>query len=496
MVTETKTIDGYILDSTPQTVRVNTNDTQTLTFTNMPVGGLTIIKKDAETGKRIEDVRFEVQKMNGEVVGQYTTDRNGTIQLPELEKGWYQVTELKAAKGYLADTTPQQIEVKDGETATLELTNRKASQILIHKVDANTGEGIYGATFLLYDQNRNPIGEYQSDQDGYVYIDEGLKDGKYFLRELKAADGYLTDDEVKTVYIRYGSTAEIRWENTAIKGQIQIIKKSADDNPINGLPKGTLLEGAVFEIYDKAGNQVDKIKTDKNGRAVSKLLPLSRYTIRETKAPDYYAINQTVWNAYLDYEGQILTFEVEDDSVATGVAIQKIGYKEVVPGQPIKYTITQIGNTSTVPLTSFYWRDTLPAQVQLDQIVTGTYNQQLSYKVVYKTNLSNGQYRTLADNLSTTKNYVLEARPVALGLASNERVTEVMFIFGSVKAGFGQVETAYVHGTVKKGLANGSSFVNIADVGGLHNGQWVMGVSRWVTTVYTKTVVTLPKTGY
>ena len=496
VVTETKTIDGYILDSTPQTVRVNTNDTQTLTFTNQPVGGLTIIKKDAETGKRIEGVQFEVQKMNGEVLGQYTTDRNGTIQLPELEKGWYQVTELKAAKGYLADTTPQQIEVKDGETATLELTNRKASQILIHKVDANTGEGIYGATFLLYDQNRNPIGEYQSDQDGYVYIDEGLKDGKYFLRELKAADGYLTDDEVKTIYIRYGSTAEIRWENTAIKGQIQIIKKSADDNPINGLPKGTLLEGAVFEIYDKAGDQVDKIKTDKNGRAVSKLLPLSRYTIRETKAPDYYAINQTVLNAYLDYEGQILTFEVEDDSVATGVAIQKIGYKEVVPGQPIKYTITQIGNTSTVPLTSFYWRDTLPAQVQLDQIVTGTYNQQLSYKVVYKTNLSNGQYRTLADNLSTTKNYVLEARPVALGLASNERVTEVMFIFGSVKAGFGQVETAYVHGTVKKGLANGSSFVNIADVGGLHNGQWVMGVSRWVTTVYTKTVVTLPKTGY
>ena len=496
VVTETKTIEGYVLDSTPQTVKVNTHDTQTLTFVNYPTGGLTIIKTDEETGKRIEGVKFEVQKMNGEVIGQYTTDRNGLIQLPDLEKGWYTVTELKAAKGYLLDATPQKIEVKDGETATLELTNKKASQILIHKVDAATGEGIYGTTFLLYDQNKNPIGEYTSDQEGYVYIGEDLEDGKYYLRELKPADGYLADDTLKTIYVRYGSTSEIEWENTAIKGQIQIIKKSANDNPINGLPAGTLLEGAVFEIYDKAGNRVDTIKTDKNGRAVSKLLPLSRYTIRETKAPKYYAVNPTILNAYLEHEGQIITFEVADDSVATGVSIKKTGYNEVVPGQPIKYTLTQIGNTSTVPLASFYWRDTIPAQVRLDKIVTGTYNQPLSYKVVYKTNHSNGQYRTLADNLSTSKNYVLEARPVALGLAANERVTEVMFVFGTVKAGFGQVETPYLYGTVVKGLPNGSSFVNIADVGGMHNGEWVMGVSRWVTSVYTKTIVTLPKTGY
>ncbi len=57
-----------------------------------------------------------------------------------------------------------------------------------------------------------------------------------------------------------------------------------DDNPINGLPAGTLLEGAVFEVYDKAGNTVDTIRTDRNGRAVFKLLPLSRYTIREVSA--------------------------------------------------------------------------------------------------------------------------------------------------------------------------------------------------------------------
>ena len=497
VVTEIKTIPGYTIDenSRTQTVVVNPNDTQTLYFYNTPVGGLQIIKSDKDSGKRISGVKFEIRKMNGEIIGTYTTDSDGVIYLPEAESGWYTVTELEAASGYLLDTTPHRIEVKDGQTATLEITNHKSSRILLHKVDKATGKGIYGAVFLLYDSNRNPIGEYVTDQDGYIYADEGLADGRYYLREIKAAPGYVLDPELKTIYVRYGSTTEIEWSNTAECGQIQIIKKSADDNATNGLPAGTLLEGAVFEIYDKAGNVVDTIKSDRNGRAVSKTLPLSRYTVREIKAPANYSINPTVMTAYLEFNGQIVTFEVQNTSVSTGVSIKKTGPVQAVPGQPIRYVFSQIKNNSNVVLDSFYWRDQLPAPVTLSKIVTGSYNQPLSYKVVYKTNLS-GDYRTLADNLSTSKVYVLDARPAVLGLAANERVTEVMFVFGNVKAGFAQVETPYIYATARSGLANNSGIVNVADVGGLYNEQWIQAVSRWLTTVYTKTTVKLPKTGY
>ena len=497
VVTEVKSIPGYTIDENTrtQTVVVNPNDTQTLHFYNTPAGGLQIIKSDKDTGERIGNVKFEIRKMNGEIIGTYTTDSNGVIYLPEAESGWYTVTELEAASGYLLDTTQHRIEVKDGQTATLEITNHKSSRILLHKVDKATGKGIYGAVFLLYDSNHNPIGEYVTDQDGYIYADEGLADGRYYLREIKAAPGYVLDPELKTIYVRYGSTTEIEWSNTAECGQIQIIKKSADDNATNGLPAGTLLEGAVFEIYDKAGNVVDTIKSDHNGCAVSKMLPLSRYTVREIKAPANYSINPTVMTAYLEFNGQIVTFEVQNTSVSTGVSIKKTGPVQAVPGQPIRYVFSNIKNTSTVTLDSFYWRDQLPAQVTLSKIVTGSYNQPLSYKVVYKTNLS-GDYRTLADNLSTSKVYVLDARPAVLGLAANERVTEVMFVFGNVKAGFAQVETPYIYATARSGLANNASVVNVADVGGLYNGQWIQAVSRWLTTVYTKTTVKLPKTGY
>ena len=505
VVKETRARDGYLLDDAPQTASVKAGQTVTLEFRNQPQGSLIINKlSSADKKTPLEGVLFQITYSDGSFVdngalsskGLYRTDKNGQIILSGIT-GTVIVTEVETIKGYRIDdaSRSQTIEVRANDTQQLWFYNAPTSRILLHKVDKATGKGISGAVFLLYDSNHNPIGEYVTDQDGYIYADEGLADGRYYLREIKAASGYVLDPELKTIYVRYGSTTEIEWTNTAECGQIQIIKKSANDNPINGLPAGTLLEGAVFEIYDKAGNVVDTIKSDRNGRAVSKTLPLSRYTIREIKAPANYSINPTVMTAYLEFNGQIVTFEVQNTSVSTGVSIKKTGPVQAVPGQPIRYVFSQIKNSSNVALDSFYWRDQLPAQVTLSKIVTGSYNQPLSYKVVYKTNLS-GDYRTLADNLSTSKVYVLDARPAVLGLAANERVTEVMFVFGNVKAGFAQVETPYIYATARSGLANNASVLNVADVGGLYNGQWIQAVSRWLTTVYTKTTVKLPKTGY
>ena len=505
VVKETRARDGYLLDDAPQTATIKAGQTVTLEFRNQPQGSLIINKlSSADKKTPLEGVLFQITYSDGSFVdngalsskGLYRTDKNGQIILSGIT-GTVVVTEVETIKGYRIDdaSRSQTIEVRANDTQQLWFYNAPTSRILLHKVDKATGKGIYGAVFLLYDSNHNPIGEYVTDQDGYIYADEGLADGRYYLREIKAATGYVLDPELKTIYVRYGSTTEIEWSNTAECGQIQIIKKSADDNATNGLPAGTLLEGAVFEIYDKVGNVVDTIKSDRNGRAISKTLPLSRYTVREIKAPANYSINPTVMTAYLESIGQIVTFEVQNTSVSTGVSIKKTGPVQAVPGQPIRYVFSQIKNSSNVALDSFYWRDQLPAQVTLSKIVTGSYNQPLSYKVVYKTNLS-GDYRTLADNLSTSKVYVLDARPAVLGLAANERVTEVMFVFGNVKAGFAQVETPYIYAAARSGLANNSGIVNVADVGGLYNGKWIQAVSRWLTTVYTKTTVKLPKTGY
>ena len=496
VVTEEKSIDGYTIDENTrtQTVVVNPDDTQSLYFYNAPIGGVELIKVNAaDETQRIPNTTFEIRRVSdGGLVETVTTGTDGHVYVP-LASGSYYAVETKAGKGFQLDDTPIYFTVEDGKTTTKTVTNKAISGILIHKVNAVTGEGIYGVSFILYDASNNPIAQETSDDRGYVRF-EGLEDGRYYLRELEN-EGYIPDTQKKTVYVKSGETTEIEWQNTPITGQIQITKRSADYNPTNGLPAGTLLEGAVFEITDKAGNVVDTIRTNNRGLAVSKRLPLSRYFVREVKAPEHYGISEKELTVYLEHEGQIVRIEVQDSNLLTGVSIKKTGPVQAVPGQPIRYVFSEIKNSSTTTLNSFYWRDQLPAQVTLSKIVTGSYNQPFSYKVVYKTNLS-GDYRTLADNLSTSKVYVLDARPAVLGLAANERVTEVMFVFGIVPAGFAQVETPYIYATARSGLANRSGIVNVAEAGGLYNGQWIQAVSRWLTTVYTKTTAKLPKTGY
>ena len=496
VVTEEKSISGYTIDENTrtQTVVVNPDDTQSLYFYNAPIGGVELIKVNAaDKTQRIPNTTFEIRRVSdGGLVDTVTTGTDGRVYVP-LESGSYYVVETEAGKGFQLDSTPIYFTVEDGKMTTKTVTNKAISGILIHKVDSATGEGIPGVSFLLYDSTNAPIAQATSDDRGYAYF-EDLSAGRYYLRELEN-EGYVRDTQKKTVYVKSGETTEVEWENTPITGQIQITKRSADYNPTNGLSAGTLLEGAVFEITDKAGNVVDTIRSNSRGLAISKQLPLSRYFVREVKAPEHYGISEKELTVYLEYEGQIVRIEVQDSNLLTGVSIKKTGPVQAVPGQPIRYVFSEIKNSSTTTLNSFYWRDQLPAQVTLSKIVTGSYNQPLSYKVVYKTNLS-GDYRTLADNLSTSKVYVLDARPAVLGLAANERVTEVMFVFGIVPAGFAQVETPYIYATARSGLANRSGIVNVAEAGGVYNGQWIQAVSRWLTTVYTKTTAKLPKTGY
>ena len=502
VVKETRARDGYLLDDAPQTATVKAGQTVTLEFRNQPQGSLIINKlSSADKKTPLEGVLFQITYSDGSFVdngalsskGLYRTDKNGQIILSGIT-GTVIVTEVETIKGYRIDdaSRSQTIEVRANDTQTLWFYNRPISGILIHKISSVDGKAIPGVTFLLYDSTNAPIAQATSDDRGYAYF-EDLSAGRYYLRELEN-EGYVRDTQKKTVYVKSGETTEVEWENTPITGQIQITKRSADYNHTNGLPAGTLLEGAVFEITDKAGNVVDTIRSNSRGLAVSKQLPLSRYFIREVKAPEHYGISEKELTVYLEYEGQIARLEVEDKSLTTGVSITKTGPKEIMANQPVRYAFSNIANTSNVSLSNFYWRDTLPAQVRLEKVVTGTYNFPGTYKIVYRVN--GGDYRTLADNLSTSKNYTLAASSVALGLASNERVTEIMFVFGQAPAGFSQVEAPYLHCKAVAGLPAGS-FVNVADAGGTYNGTWVQAVSRWVTSVYGKpTVPKLPRTGY
>lgn len=492
---ETRTAEGFVLDGSPQSILIKEGEVQTLTFWNAREGGVELVKVNAaDKTERLSDAVFEIRKASDDaLVDTVTTGDTGTVFAP-LAEGDYYALELESPSGFELDSTRHYFTVKDGEVTQEVIENEAVSGILLHKVDSATGDGIYGVTFLLYDDTNTPIGQYTSDDRGYVYI-KGLESGRFYLRELEN-EGYIVDTEKKTVYVKSGETTEITWKNTPITGQIQITKTSADYNSMNGWPAGTPIPNTEFEIYNaRTGKLVDTIRTDKNGVAVSKPLPLARYEVIESKAADFYGLDKTPIEVEIEYAGQIVKAAMTNKSLYTNVSIKKTGYVEVMPGQTLRYDFTDIANNSTTSLESFYWRERLPAFAHLQKIVTGTWNVPSSYKIVYKTTLSGDTYRVLADNLSTQQNYVLDASPAALGLASGEKATEFMVVFGIVPANFRQVEAPVVYCTASQWLTGGSQIVNQTDVGGIHDGQWIMATSRWVTFVY-KPTQPLPRTGY
>ena len=351
IITETKTIEGYTIheETRTQTVVINPNDTQTITVYNDPVGGLELIKVNADdTKERIPNTTFEIRRMDDALVGTVTTDRNGRVFL-SLENGSYYAVETESAEGFHMDDTPHYFEVENGETTTLQVENTPVSAILIHKTDSTTGEGIYGVPFILYDSTNTPVGQYTSNNEGYVLI-EGLEAGRYYLRELEN-EGYVPDTEKKTVYVESGETTEVEWENTPITGQIQITKTSADYNSVNGWPAGTPIPGTEFEIYNaRTGNLVDTVETDKNGVASSRPLPLGRYKIVESKAADFYGLDKTPIEVEIEFAGQIVKVAMTNKSLYTNVSIQKTGYVEVMPGQQIRYDFSGTsGKESRIP---------------------------------------------------------------------------------------------------------------------------------------------------
>ncbi|MBS6216851.1 MAG: hypothetical protein KH704_07995 [Clostridiales bacterium] len=503
VVKETKTIEGYTIDpaTQTQTVTVNPEDTQTITVYNDPVGGVEIIKVDQNrTSTRIPNTTFEIRKIDDELVDTITTDRNGRAYLA-LEDGAYYAVEIEANPDYRLNDTPHYFDVEDGKVTTLRITNQKNSGILIHKIDSVTGDGIYGVTFLLYDEGKNPVGEFVTDDDGYIYItaddlpDGANTSGRFYVRELEAAEGYELDKEYKTIYVRPGKTAEIEWENTPITGQIQIYKYAAEYNEVTGTPAGTPLQGAVYEISNaRTGKVVDYITTDARGVAASKPLPLTRYKVVEVTAPAYWQVDSTVHDVTLEYSGRIIKLSAYDKPSNLGVTITKRGNASVLAGSSMRYDFT-VANTSNVALENFYWHDRIPTDAAAATVLTtGTYSARLNYRILYKTNYQTS-YQVLASNLLTSNNYsfALSAIPKQAG----EVVTDIYFDFGKVPVGFQSVAGPTLTVNVSGTAANGYQLVNRADAGGKYQGTWQTAQASWVTIIQRLwNIPELPKTGY
>ena len=179
-----------------------------------------------------------------------------------------------------------------------------------------------------------------------------------------------------------------------------------------------------------------------------------------------------------------MRYQFFNDPANVSVEVRTVGPREVMPNQPLIWDVL-MENSSTIELSDFYFRAIMPYHaVRLESINTGRFNQSLRYSVMFRTNQV-GEWRVAYDNLSSSTNNDINMSGLALGLRNDERVTEIMFLFGTVREGFASTVNPRIEGTVNSGLSNGYEFVLRVDAGGTTGNEWVVSNSTWRSRVWT-----------
>jgi uncharacterized surface anchored protein len=189
---------GYAKDPNRKEIRLKGGDNKFLEFFNRPRPVLTILKRDKITGEPLPGVKFLIQKVEGETIGEFLTDANGRIELSPA-KGYllteeiYRVTELTPPNEYLLDAVNvKEVKLKWHEPTELIFENLLKPTLIFIKRDGMSGRGISGAMYKI--EYESPmggvanIGSYVT-KCGLIVVPYVLP-GWYSLTETRSASGY------------------------------------------------------------------------------------------------------------------------------------------------------------------------------------------------------------------------------------------------------------------------------------------------------------------
>jgi len=493
IITELRASEGFFLDSTPHLFYVQADRVNMLELFNEPYSNLRLTKICAVDRTPLADAVFRLFDDRRREIGTFTTNAAGEILITGQRSGMFYLQEVRSPAGYLLDTTVRQIELTGGQTTSIEWPNTPLGSLRIIKRCYHTSEPLYGVEFEILDAQNNILGRFTTDREGIITFGRNLAPGRYQIREHRAAPGYLLDERRHWVTIPDdGSAVELVLYNQLKRGQIQIVKRAAEANRVTGDRAGALLSGAVFEIINERLDVVDTIETDSRGVAISSMLPLGRYAIREVESPDFWLLYEGIFYADIRMHGDLIRFEVLNHPADLEVTIDKRGNVEALAGDVIRFDFTNIANESNVPLDDFFWRDILPEEVRLERLVTGTWSDRVRFRVVYATNLRSN-YRVWQANMLSTVNHELDVAD--LNLAANEFVTSFRVEFGTVPAGFREDATPHIFTRVLDDLPHEHRIVNRVEAGGRVNDDYVYDLSSWVTIVFAFPRGALPQTG-
>lgn len=276
---EIKAPDGYILNDTEHEITISERKVYQINETNKPAYGTIKVTKLGEGNKKLANAHFAIKDAKGSVVANVVTNSSGEATSPRLPYGTYTVTETQAPTGYVITNKDTNVTINQNKEYPISVTNGVVhAQLKLIKLDTETNKPLAGATIVVK-KGDQIIAKKTTDSTGMINISD-VEFGKYTVQETDAPEGYvLTDTPVEFSVTKDGEIIKVPIPNTKKKGNITIIKKDDENNPV---------EGAEFVIKDSDGKVLHTVKTDKAGVASGGDLPWGTYTVEETKAPNGY----------------------------------------------------------------------------------------------------------------------------------------------------------------------------------------------------------------
>ena len=283
-----------------------------------------------------------------EKVGTITTDSNGIAQMEDLPAGKYYVKEVKTAHGYVLDGEPRYVDLsyRDQDTPVITYDEkwqnaRQKVKVTVVKKEKDTDRVLAGGVFGLYTSEdiKNAKGEVLlekdslieqrvTDEKGQITFTADLPvDGKYYVKEIFAPDGFVTTEEVQEFTFEYAGEdqAEVSYDFT-FENQPTTVELSKTD-----LTTGKELPGAHLKVTDSDGNTVDEWTSTEESHVIKELVVGKKYTMTETKPADGYVTAESI-TFTVENTAEVQKHEMKDDVTKVEISKTDITGETEIPG--------------------------------------------------------------------------------------------------------------------------------------------------------------------
>lgn len=283
-----------------------------------------------------------------ELVGSITTDGNGIAQMDNLPLGRYYIVEKETAHGYVLDNEPRYVDLtyRDQDTPLVTYSAdwqnaRQRVQVEVLKKEKDSDKVLSGAIFGLYAADdivsskgkvllaKDTLIELKTtDEDGKIQFVADLPvDSRYYIKELAAPDGYVTDQEPQEFTFEYqGSGTNVAEYAFTFEDEQTTVELSKAD-----LTDKKELPGASLKVTDEDGNTVDEWVSKEEAHIIKGLIVGKKYKMTETKPADGYVTAESI-EFTVENTKEVQKHQMLDDVTKVEISKKDITDSSEVPG--------------------------------------------------------------------------------------------------------------------------------------------------------------------